>query len=382
MNDTIALMKHTCGQGPVARLKKLGYICARDNFINPSMKTFLTKSSHYLDLIFYLVFMPLLVFLGPAHHWIIEWPLFFVLDCVLLCGCYIYIRRAGFATMFISRRYARIALILLTMTVCNYALTFWPHPSIDFVIPSMTEYQTSVRNYSVALSLWLMFFAVLCYALTISFITELYNQQLLRKDIEIQRDKAELATFKAQISPHFLFNTLNSLYSLVIGTSQQAEDAFIKFTELLKYTYVTTGKETVPLSDEIAYIQNYIDLQAIRLNRHTVIDWAHTVDRPDANVPPMIFLTLVENAFKYGTSTSRDCRIIIRLELKHNKLHFYTRNSIMKHPDEFRTEVPVGISNTRARLAVLFGNRFTLSTHEKEGIYYVDLNINNLNIEK
>lgn len=342
------------------------------------MKAFVTRTSQYLDLIFYLLFMPLLILLGPAHHWIMEWPVFFILDCAFLYGCYIYIRHAGFAAMFINRRYYRMVAIVLTMTACNYALTFYPHPGMDFVTPTMSEYQTSVRNYSVSLSLWLMFFAVLCYSFTISFITELYNQLLLRKEIEMQRDKAELATFKAQISPHFMFNTLNSLYSLVIGTSQQAEDAFIKFTELLKYTYVTAGKETVPVADEIAYIQNYIDLQAIRLNHCTTVKWTHHVDRSDAKVPPMIFLTLVENAFKYGTSTSKACRIVISLKMSRGELHFSTRNAIMKHPDEFRTEVPVGISNTRARLAALFGNRFSLSTREDEGIYYVDLKISNI----
>lgn len=342
------------------------------------MKAFVSKTSHVLDLVFYLVFMPLLVFLGPAHNWIAEWPVFFVLDCMFLYGCYIYIRHAGFATMFINRRYRRMAAIVLAMTACNYALTFYPHPRMDFVIPSMSEFQTSVRNYSVSLSLWLMYFAVLCYAFTISFITELYNQLLLRKDIESQRDKAELATFKAQISPHFLFNTLNSLYSLVIGTSREAEDAFIKFTELLRYTYATAHTETVRLSDEISYIQNYIDLQSIRLNSHTTVDWRHSIDDCDARVPPMIFLTLVENVFKYGSSTTTDCVVRINLELKNGVLRFTTCNAIMKHPDEFRNEVPTGISNCRARLKGLFGNRASLVTEDNESRYNVSLTINPL----
>lgn len=342
------------------------------------MKAFVTKTSHVLDRVFYLVFMPLLVLLGPAHYWIVEWPLFFVLDCMFLYGCYIYIRHAGFAAMFINHRYRRMIIIVLTMTVLNCALTFYPHPRMDFVTPSMSEYQTSVRDYSVSLSLWLMYFAVLCYAFTISFVTELYNQLLLRKDIESQRDKAELAMFKAQISPHFLFNTLNSLYSLVIGTSRQAEDAFVKFTELLRYTYVTTRSETVTLGDEITYIQNYIDLQRIRLDRHTTVDWTHHVDDPLAKVPPMIFLTLVENAFKYGTSTVADCHIGISLECRGRQLRFMTSNAIMKHPDEFRTEVPVGMVNCRARLKGLFGDRACLSTSEKEGVYFVELTIDGI----
>ena len=91
-----------------------------------------------------------------------------------------------------------------------------------------------------------------------------------------------------------MFNTLNSLYSLVIGTSEKAEDAFIKFTELLKYTYVTIEKDMVALKDEIDYIQNYIDLQTIRLNEHTSVDWQYDVEDEMVKVPPMLMLTFVE----------------------------------------------------------------------------------------
>lgn len=339
------------------------------------MKSLEARTSHILDIVFCVVFMPLLVFLGPAHHWMGEWPVFFAIVCLYLCGCYFLIKRLNVPQLMLDRRYALIAGVAVGLTVCNYALSWYPHPKMDFVIPSMSEYQTSVRNYSVSLSLWLMFFAVMCYALTISFITELYSQLLVRKDIENQRNRAELAVFKAQISPHFLFNTLNSLYSLVIGTSQKAEDAFIKFTELLKYTYVTIGNETVPLRDEITYIRNYIDLQTIRLNRHTRIDWNHDVDNPALKVPPMIFLTFVENAFKYGASTSRDCEVRISLTAYRGVIEFETCNSIMKHCDEFRTEVPVGISNCRARLDGLFPGRYTLSTGETDGRFIVKLTI-------
>lgn len=220
-----------------------------------------------------------------------------------------------------------------------------------------------------------MFSLVMGYAMTISFVKELYEQLLLKKKIEAERDKAELAVFKAQISPHFMFNTLNSIYSLVVGTSERAESAFIKFTELLKYTYLTVDKEMVMLRDEIAYIQNYIDLQMIRLNSHTSVDWRYDVDNERVKVPSMLMLTLVENAFKYGASTSKDCSVYISLRQNEKELEFETRNCIMKHADEFRKEVPVGLENCRARLATLFPDRHSLSTYENEGEFNVSLRI-------
>lgn len=339
------------------------------------MKSIENKTSLILDLFFCLVFMPILVTLGPAHHWLKQWPLFFVITCAYLYGCYFALLRLNVPKLLISRQYYKIAGIISLLVLVNYILSLYPLPDMDFVTPAMSEYQTKVRNFGVSVTLWLMFSLVMGYSLSISFVKELYEQLLLRRKIEAQRDKAELAVFKAQISPHFLFNTLNSLYSLVIGTSEKAEDAFIKFTEILKYTYVTIEKETVPLSDEIAYIHNYIDLQEIRLNGHTHVDWTYDVDNEAVMVPPMLMLTFVENAFKYGASTSKDCDIHIRLSLCDGQLRFETSNSIMKHADEFRKDMPVGIENCRARLSSLYPERHSLTTTEENGIFKVLLNI-------
>lgn len=328
------------------------------------MKSIENRTSLILDLFFCLVFMPLLVMLGPAHHWLGQWPLFFIIVTAYMYGCYFMVSRLNVPKLLISRRYAVILGAVGAMTVVNYALSFYPLPDMDFLTPALSAYQTEVRNFGISVTLWLMFSLVMGYSLSISFVKELYEQVLLKKKIEAQRDKAELAMFKAQISPHFLFNTLNSLYSLVIGTSEKAEDAFIKFTDILKYTYVTVEKEEVALRDEIAYIQNYIDLQAIRLNGHTAIDWAYSVDDEELTVPPMLMLTFIENAFKYGASTSVDCTIRIRLTLTNGKLEFETCNRIMKHADEFRTDVPVGIENCRARLGNLFPGRHELTAQQ------------------
>lgn len=339
------------------------------------MKSIENKTSLILDLFFCLVFMPILVILGPPHHWLSQWPLFFFITCAFMYACYFVMLRLDVPKLLLSKQYYRLAGVIAALVLFNYALSFYPLPDMDFVTPVLSEYQTRVRNFGVSVTLWLMFSLVMGYALSISFVKELYEQLLLRKKIEAQRDKAELAMFKAQISPHFLFNTLNSLYSLVIGTSEKAEDAFIKFTEILKYTYVTIGKELVPLGDEMAYIQNYIDLQMIRLNGHTQVDWCHEVDDERLMVPPMLILTFVENAFKYGASTSKDCRIRIALTVRDGVLVFETRNNIMKHADEFRKDMPVGVDNCRSRLVGLYPHRHSLTTAEQDGRFDLRLEI-------
>lgn len=327
------------------------------------------------DLFFCLVFMPLLVILGPAHYWMMNWPLFFIIVCVYFYACYFAIKLLNFPELVIRKDYVRLSVAAVSMILGNLLLTLYPLPALDFVTPAMSAYQTDVRDYGIALGLWLMFSLVISYSLTVSFVKELYGQLLLKRKIENQRDKAQLAMLKAQISPHFLFNTLNSLYSLVIGTSQKAEDAFIKFADLLKYTYVISDNESVPLSEEIAYIQNYIDLQAIRLNGHTHVKWVCDVDDAEVMIPPMILLTFVENVFKYGVSANRDCEVMIALTLDAGKLRFITRNHVMKHADEFRREVPVGMDNCRARLDGIFPGRHSLVASETDGVFEVRLEI-------
>lgn len=329
------------------------------------------------DIFFCLIFMPLLVFLGPAHYWIREWPVLFCLAMAFLYGCYFLLKAVNVPRLLVSRRYWRLAALVLFLVACNLAIIHFPLPDMDFVTPAMSRYQTNIRDYGITIGMWLMFAFVMAYALTSFFLQALYGQILLRRRIESQRDKAQLAMFRAQISPHFLFNTLNSLYSLVIGTSQKAEDAFIKFTDILKYTYISIDNESVPLEDEVTYIDNYIDLQMLRLNDNTTVLRKISISMPGAVIPPMILLTFVENAFKYGSSTSHPCVIEMSLSLSdRGVLHLHTRNRIMKHADEFRTTMPVGLQNCRERLAALYPGRHTLDVTDTGEYFTVDLTIN------
>ncbi len=339
------------------------------------MKSLQHKTNLIVDLFFGVILMPLLVMFGPVHTWWGLSPLFTVTVVAYLYGCYFFLRVIKLPRLVLCRSYWKLGGAALLMIVLTWLLTLFPLPGVDFVIPSMSRYQTCVRDYNIAISVWFMFSVVVGYSISVSFIKELYDRMLKQSELENQRDKAQLALFKAQINPHFLFNTLNSLYSLVIGTSRTAEDAFIKFTELLKYTYMTAESDRVTVADEVRYIDNYIDLELLRLGTRTAVDRHCEVDDYATEIPPMIFLTFVENAFKYGASTSRDCRIFISLKVKDGVLEFETRNRIMRHSDEFRQTVPVGINNCRRRLEGLYKGRHVLDIREEEGEFKVFMKI-------
>lgn len=340
------------------------------------MKSLEHKTNLIFDLFFCIIIMPLLVILGPARFWWGISPVFSCLAIIYLYACYFITKMLHLPQLILSRSYYKLGGLSLVFISLTYLLTLYPFPEVDFVIPSMSEYQTRVRNYNVTITVWLMFLAVMWYSLTVAFIKELYHRLLLQNIVESQRDKAELALYKAQINPHFLFNTLNSLYSLIIGTSQKAEDAFIKFTELLKYTYTTANRDWVSIADEIDYINNYIDLQLIRFDKHTNVVRTYSVDNHAAAIPPMIFLTFVENAFKYGASSSRNCDIIIKLHLNRGMLLFETQNMIVRHSDEFRKDMPIGIDNCRNRLSGLYPDDYSLNIKDENGLFNVELKIN------
>lgn len=104
--------------------------------------------------------------------------------------------------------------------------------------------------------------------------------------------------YKAQINPHFLFNTLNTLYGLMISGSEKAEPAFVKFTELLRYMYSNSTQDKTSVDEEINYISEYIDLQLLRLNEHTNVCFTHQEDDTTLEIAPMILITFIENVFK------------------------------------------------------------------------------------
>ena len=220
-------------------------------------------------------------------------------------------------------------------------------------------------------TIWFFFLVVTGFSLAIELTFELFRQMLSRQELEAEKNKAELALYKAQINPHFLFNTLNTLYALTLSKSDRAESAFVKFSNILRYMYAQADREMIPLANEWEYICQYVDLQRLRLNAHTQVELAEEIDNNQVSVPPMLFITFVENAFKYGISSETDCTIYIGLHLHNGVLVFTTENAVMRSREE--SEPGIGIENCRKRLQLLFPDRFDLQTSEREGTYRVRL---------
>ena len=307
----------------------------------------------YIDLLFCLVIMPPIIMLVPVDRWIVHHTVFMLTLIVYLYGLYFVYRKARLPRLFMQRKFGHILLLMGILVIITLLLTQFPYP------PEPNKLDPLIHKARKHLRSQLIF--------------ELFRQILSRQEIEAEKNRAELALYKAQINPHFLFNTLNALYGLVLTKSNKTESAFIKFSNILKYMYAQTTMETISINNEVEYIRQYVDLQSLRLNKHTQVVFETQIDDEHAKIPPMILITFVENTFKYGVSSDVDCLILIRITVKKGELLFETENTVMK--ENHANPHAIGIENCRKRLELLYPNRFTLIMKEENRQFKIRLSI-------
>ena len=324
----------------------------------------------YIDLLFCLVIMPPIIMLVPVDKWIVHHTVFMLTLIVYLYGLYFIYRKVKLPMLFMQRKFGHILLLMLSLIFITWLLTHFPYPPEPNHIDPMMH---KARQHMRAQTVWFFFLVVTGFSLSIELIFELFRQILSKQEIEAEKNKAELALYKAQINPHFLFNTLNALYGLVLTKSDKTESAFIKFSNILKYMYAQTTSDLISISNEVEYIRQYVDLQSLRLIKHTKVVFETEMDDEQIQIPPMILITFVENSFKYGVSSDTDCTIFIRIIVKEGQLIFETENMIMK--ENHQNPHAIGIDNCRKRLELLYPNRFVLLTKEENGYFKTYLNI-------
>lgn len=318
-----------------------------------------TKITIFIDLFFCLVILPFVIMMVPVDKWYVHNTWFLITFVSYLYLLYFIYRKSNIPSLIMRRRYLTVLAVVVLMVLLTVLVGDFPQSeSVNRNAILDLDTRQKIRRQTV----WFFFLIVSGFSLTIELTIELFRQIISKQQIEAEKNKAELALYKAQINPHFLFNTLNALYGLVITKSDKAESAFMKFSNILKYMYAHTTSLMIPISSEIDYIRQYVDLQSLRLNHHTHIEFDVQADEHDVQIPPMILITFVENAFKYGTSSDEDCTISIRIAVKDGLLRFETENDVMKTPPQ--NEPAIGIENCRKRMELLYPGRFTLEVAE------------------
>lgn len=219
-----------------------------------------------------------------------------------------------------------------------------------------------------------LFMMVWSLSTAIQVIKEWRKTQQRAMRAEADKAQAELSFLKAQINPHFLFNTLNNIYAQAISKSDRTADSIMKLSNIMRYLTDEAGKDFVSASEEVSCITDYIDLQRMRLNNKVDLQFQVDGEAEDKQIAPLVLMAFIENVFKYGVSTHENSTIIIKLKFEKNSIHFFCQNRIMgTGKNEGRTGI--GITNTRQRLEFLYAGRHVLRIGTSDEIYTVQLTL-------
>jgi hypothetical protein len=212
------------------------------------------------------------------------------------------------------------------------------------------------------------------------FFTAIFFSFLLRtrqhlSDLKEERLKAELASLKSQINPHFLFNTLNSIYGLSMKKDDGAPAAIINLSGLMRYVIKDANDYKIPLSRELEYIGNYMELQKARVGNTTRVEYQCTGDPGNKEIAPLILITYIENAFKYGVNPDQeDCIVEVKISVTETGLRMSAHNKKVPVAKTFES-TGIGISNTGQRLQLLYPGKHSIGINEDDQTYFIQLTL-------
>jgi len=194
------------------------------------------------------------------------------------------------------------------------------------------------------------------------------------KDLEREKQEAQLKYLKYQISPHFFMNTLNNIHALVDIDPEEAKDSIVKLSGLMRYLLYEGDKSTIPLKKEIDFLNQYISLMKLRFSDSVDVSFNASKEIPDMEVPALLFISFVENAFKHGVSYQHESFIDISLDYQGGRLLFNCRNSC---PEErnIDKEGGIGIINSQRRLALIYGDDYKMDIVNKDNVYSVSVDL-------
>ena len=224
----------------------------------------------------------------------------------------------------------------------------------------------------------IVFLSIIAIAISVSYktINEYIKKEQENKEYENQKLNAELAMLKSQINPHFLFNILNNICSLALKKSDDTANAIIKLSDLMRYMIYDSSTDKVPLNKELQYIENFINLQRMRLAGAAVIEYNVTTDNMVKQIAPLILIPFIENAFKHGISYANNAIINIQIDTKGKKLSLWVKNNNYKNNElADNSDSGIGLENVKKRLDLLYPQNYLLTIKNTETFYIVELEL-------
>ena len=267
-----------------------------------------------------------------------------------------------------------LALIIAQLFLFSFMLYFW------LFLGTLLHIYTDFIHYSscskgVADQLGASIFAVFIFGIS----RHIYNFIKLKQaaqQLKIEKQEAEMNYLKSQTNPHFLFNTLNNIYSLSRDKSDLAPESILRLSKILRYMLYETGGEYIAIEKELKIISDYIELEKLRYDESLRINFNYDIEDMKQALPPLLLIPLVENAFKHGASETRSRPFVdIHLSVKNRLLALFVNNSIDGISGEQKVKENIGLSNLRRQLELLYTD-YDLSVQQGESEFNAVLKIN------
>jgi sensor histidine kinase YesM len=334
----------------------------------------------------------------------LKYKLHHVLFWILLFGGWYYFRFQDFAGTAIALRMVLVKVVDLALLVyiTNYLLIpqllykkkyvlfgiFYIILVVGFSIlkmdiegqimhrPDLFNFNTNlkVRVYDIVIPHFLLVSTGAAFKIMIDY------SRAQRRLGELAKEKAEteLNFLKSQINPHFLFNSLNSVYFLIDKTNPEARQALHKFSDMLRYQIYECNGEKISVEKEISYLKDYVDLQKLRGSENTTIEFNYSVETKSFLIEPLLLIPFVENSFKHLSHFSNDHPNQVKIDVKNSNgnFHFSVMNTTEgKQVNKLDKEGGIGLVNVKRRLELLYPGKHTLSIRELQGRFEVDLTL-------
>jgi len=202
------------------------------------------------------------------------------------------------------------------------------------------------------------------------------RQQRIQQDLEKQNMQSELRFLRSQINPHFLFNTLNSLYALALKKSDKAPEVVLRLSEMMRYMLYECNEKRVSLEKEVNYMKNYLELEKTRHGQKVDIQLEVEGSASDHRIAPLMFIPFLENSFKHGLSNQLKYGFVhILLRVDDKEVNFDITNSKPALHDPNYHRGGIGLKNVKRRLDILYPNQYSLQISDDPQTYSVNLQI-------
>lgn len=334
---------------------------------------------HFIGLLLFLI-LPLFVFdrnNERAIYWIYSYYYQLAFMIIAFYVNYLII----IPRFFFSKRKIYFVVVLISFTILLLALSQYLYDvlQLDYLRPENNIPVENIRPkgrfglHPKLIDNFFLFIIVLGFSSGMAIIQHLRKNESKQKEIEKARVDSELAFLKNQISPHFFFNALNNIYGLIAIDSDKAQQSVEKLSGLMRYLIYDSNIETIELQKEFDFTLKYIELMQERLSSKVKLDVNISSKIPKGQIPPLLFIPFIENAFKHGISYREHSFVSVKLTTENNKVIFECKNSIPSGREEKNNKGGVGIVNIQKRLDLIYGNLFKLDISKADKEYHVQL---------